>query len=678
MAKQWFYKESDGSECGPYSGGELRKLVQLGRVRRESLVRTDTSNGSIPAGNIHGLFTEPEEDMSAQYATMQMRDGVSARRNDGPRKRPANDQSYEADYEDYGSPNYKPTHNVCAIASLVSGLLGWSFLPFVAAVVAIITGHIALKQIEESDAREDGKLMAMIGLILGYVQVAIAIVGIVTLCLLGIGLAGFFGAIWQSLPPQEIKPQNVNPPGAIGRLTPPGFQQIARVVNDVNAVGQQTRIPINAGAHLKAQELVRQFGGEMSYDGGGNPIIERPNLTLSFQNSDRWAKMNIGQRLTDAGLAELKNLPGDDSLVPFGPAALASWVGLSNFQKLILADTPITDAGLLELHGMKRLEYLDIAGTKATDDGLVKLLPTLPQLRILILGHMDHPAGGTVTKRLMAVTDRGLVAVGQSSALRSLSLSGTNMTDVGLASLAPLKNLQRLDLADTDITDAGLVHIMAMKQLRELNLSGTNVTDSGLGGIADHPQLIWLNLSQTKITDIGLLHLARLLKMRVGEHQTGRVTGAGFLNLVDTNVTDQGLAELRDLLPMTQIAPLKVRTSGLANQPPARVLGLDAERGNVERPVHQLKGSWDVSGLSLKQSYIIEFGGDETVTVKHKLGVSKISPWSYAEGNIRLGGSIRVNEIRVLGPWKARWNGEDEIDVTDPNGQELKLKRRTP
>src|SRR4051794_26365876 len=54
MAKQWFYRESDESECGPYSGAELRKLVQLGRVRRETLVRTDTSHGWAVAENVNG------------------------------------------------------------------------------------------------------------------------------------------------------------------------------------------------------------------------------------------------------------------------------------------------------------------------------------------------------------------------------------------------------------------------------------------------------------------------------------------------------------------------------------------------------------------------------------------------------------------------------------------------
>jgi len=57
------------------------------------------------------------------------------------------------------------------------------------------------------------------------------------------------------------------------------------------------------------------------------------------------------------------------------------------------------------------------------------------------------------------------------------------------------------------------------------------------------------------------------------------------------------------------------------------------------------------------------------LTVRHKFGVSRISPWSYRDGSIRLGGSIRVNEIRVQGPWKVQWNGEDEIDAIDPNGR---------
>ncbi len=41
-AKQWYYREDNGTEFGPFTGADLRKLVQTGRVRRDTLVRSDS------------------------------------------------------------------------------------------------------------------------------------------------------------------------------------------------------------------------------------------------------------------------------------------------------------------------------------------------------------------------------------------------------------------------------------------------------------------------------------------------------------------------------------------------------------------------------------------------------------------------------------------------------------
>ena len=57
-----------------------------------------------------------------------------------------------------------------AIASLVTGILGWTLIPVLGAVAAIITGHLAKKEIAESRGRLTGNSMATAGLILGYIS----------------------------------------------------------------------------------------------------------------------------------------------------------------------------------------------------------------------------------------------------------------------------------------------------------------------------------------------------------------------------------------------------------------------------------------------------------------------------------------------------------------------------
>src|SRR5580692_11836551 len=57
-----------------------------------------------------------------------------------------------------------------ALASLVFGLF---FFVFPAAVVAIVFGHLSLSEIRKSAGRLTGHGMAMAGLVLGYIGVAI-------------------------------------------------------------------------------------------------------------------------------------------------------------------------------------------------------------------------------------------------------------------------------------------------------------------------------------------------------------------------------------------------------------------------------------------------------------------------------------------------------------------------
>lgn len=63
-----------------------------------------------------------------------------------------------------------PKMNVLAIVSLVASILSSFFF----SIVAVVTGHIALRQIKRTG--EQGRVLAIIGLVLGYLGLAGAIV----------------------------------------------------------------------------------------------------------------------------------------------------------------------------------------------------------------------------------------------------------------------------------------------------------------------------------------------------------------------------------------------------------------------------------------------------------------------------------------------------------------------
>ena len=70
--------------------------------------------------------------------------------------------------------------------------------PVIGAIVAIITGNKAKREIQESGGAIGGETLAKIGVILGYVNVGLFVLGVcisVGLMLLGPGLAGVLGQL---------------------------------------------------------------------------------------------------------------------------------------------------------------------------------------------------------------------------------------------------------------------------------------------------------------------------------------------------------------------------------------------------------------------------------------------------------------------------------------------------
>lgn len=68
--------------------------------------------------------------------------------------------------------------NTMALVSLISGIVSWVAMPFVAGIVAIVCGHMARKQIRASYGAEGGDGLAVTGLILGYINVVSSLAGI--------------------------------------------------------------------------------------------------------------------------------------------------------------------------------------------------------------------------------------------------------------------------------------------------------------------------------------------------------------------------------------------------------------------------------------------------------------------------------------------------------------------
>lgn len=92
-------------------------------------------------------------------------------------------------------PSYTPQAptqtNTLAIVSLISGIAGLFILPIIAGIVAVVTGHMAKKQIQESMGAQGGGGMATAGLIMGYISLALWVCGCIAYLVFFVWLSAY-------------------------------------------------------------------------------------------------------------------------------------------------------------------------------------------------------------------------------------------------------------------------------------------------------------------------------------------------------------------------------------------------------------------------------------------------------------------------------------------------------
>lgn len=79
--------------------------------------------------------------------------------------------------------------NSLAVVSLVCSILGWTLLPFLGSIVAIVCGHMARSEIRRNPQTQEGDGLAVAGLVLGYLVIALSVLAVVAVILFFGGLA---------------------------------------------------------------------------------------------------------------------------------------------------------------------------------------------------------------------------------------------------------------------------------------------------------------------------------------------------------------------------------------------------------------------------------------------------------------------------------------------------------
>lgn len=79
--------------------------------------------------------------------------------------------------------------SVLAVVSLVAGILGWTLLPLLGSIGAVICGHMARSEIRRNPDTKTGDGFAVAGLILGWSSIIIGLLVLAAIVLFFGGLA---------------------------------------------------------------------------------------------------------------------------------------------------------------------------------------------------------------------------------------------------------------------------------------------------------------------------------------------------------------------------------------------------------------------------------------------------------------------------------------------------------
>ncbi len=73
------------------------------------------------------------------------------------------------------TPPGERKQSTLALVSLILGILSFVILGFIGGIGAVITGHLALKEINESGGAIEGETLAKVGLGLGYANLVLSL-----------------------------------------------------------------------------------------------------------------------------------------------------------------------------------------------------------------------------------------------------------------------------------------------------------------------------------------------------------------------------------------------------------------------------------------------------------------------------------------------------------------------
>ncbi len=152
----------NSQQLGVFSGDEIRAGLTKGSFYSTDLAWSEGMSGWKRLDEVFGPLPKPAEHFSASVLTLHGQTSAQAHGRVMP------------------TPGTAVASLVLGIISLVTCYFGIFF-----AIPGVICGHIALSEIKQSEGRQEGRGLAIAGLVLNYIWVGLIL--LVLLCFLFIG-----------------------------------------------------------------------------------------------------------------------------------------------------------------------------------------------------------------------------------------------------------------------------------------------------------------------------------------------------------------------------------------------------------------------------------------------------------------------------------------------------------
>jgi hypothetical protein len=149
----WYYSR-DNAQQGPVSDLEIRNLITTRQITEETIIWREGMEGWLPLKDVQDFQSAAADsatapDTAAPLTTPQSTSGIA--------------------------PGTAATTDGLAIASLVCGILSIVFCGFFTGIPAVICGHKSLAKIKANPSMVGGKVLAIIGLVTGYLSIAFSV-----------------------------------------------------------------------------------------------------------------------------------------------------------------------------------------------------------------------------------------------------------------------------------------------------------------------------------------------------------------------------------------------------------------------------------------------------------------------------------------------------------------------